>query len=99
MNAALSPELNSIILRALAKSPADRYELAKDMAMDLEAINHVLKREHVTGVLNIIRSLMEQEQWASARPALLELQQQSPQNTEVKKLLRAVQEQLPRALK
>jgi len=96
VNAALSPELNSIILRALAKSPADRYELAKDMAMDLEAINHVLKREHVTGVLNIIRSLMEQEQWASARPALLELQQLSPQNTEVKKLLRAVQEKLPR---
>jgi serine/threonine-protein kinase len=64
------------------------------MAADIEAINDDLKREHVGEVLGSVKRLMEQAQWASVRPVLLDLQRLNPQNTEVKKLLREVQTKL-----
>jgi hypothetical protein len=39
-----------------------------------------------------VKPMMEKEQWTSVRPVLLDLQRLNPQNTEVKKLLREVQE-------
>jgi serine/threonine-protein kinase len=83
-----------VLERALAKKPADRYETAEDMAADIEAINDDLKREHVGEALGSIKQLIDQEQWASARPVLLDLQRLNPQNTDVKKLLREVQTKL-----
>jgi serine/threonine-protein kinase len=88
------PALDNVLERALAKKPADRYETAEDMAVDIEAINDDLKREHVSEVLGSVKQLMEQEQWASVRPVLLDLQRLNPQNTEVKKLMREVQTKL-----
>jgi serine/threonine-protein kinase len=38
VNAALSPELNSIILRALAKNPADRFQTAQEFHDALKAL-------------------------------------------------------------
>jgi hypothetical protein len=93
------PALDHLIDHALAKSPADRYENAEDMATDIEAINEQLKREHVKGVLTSVQPLIEQEQWTSVRPVLLDLQRLNPKNTEVKKLLRDVQEKLSRQQK
>jgi serine/threonine-protein kinase len=90
------PALDHLIDRGLAKSPEDRYETAEEMAADIEAINDNLKREHVAEVLGTVRPLMEQEQWTSVRPVLLDLQKLNPQNTEVKKLLREVQEKVSR---
>jgi serine/threonine-protein kinase len=69
------------------------------MAADIEAINDNLKREHVAEVLGTVRPLIAQEQWTSARPVLLDLQRLDPQNTEVKKLLREVQEKFSRQQK
>ena len=88
------PALDSVLERALAKKPDDRYETADDMAADIEAINDELKREHVGEALVSVKQLMEQEQWASARPVLLDLQRLNPQSTDVKKLLREVQTKL-----
>jgi eukaryotic-like serine/threonine-protein kinase len=93
------PTLDHLIDRGLAKNPDDRYETAEEMAADIETINDNLKREHVTEVLGTVRPLIEQEQWTSARPVLLELQKLDPQNTEVKKLLREVQEKFSRQQK
>ncbi len=93
------PALDHLIDRGLAKSPDDRYETAEEMAADIEAINDNLKREHVTEVLGTVRPLIEQEQWTSVRPVLLDLQKLNPQNTEVKRLLREVQEKLSRQQK
>jgi serine/threonine-protein kinase len=93
------PALDQVIDHALAKSPIDRYETADDMAADIELINEGLKREHVTEVLSGLRPLMEQQQWTSVRPVLLDLQRLNPQNAEVKKLLRDVQERLARKQK
>jgi eukaryotic-like serine/threonine-protein kinase len=90
----LPPALDTVLERALAKKPDERYETAEDMAADIEAINDELKREHVGEALGSVKQLMEQQQWTSARPVLLDLQRLNPQNTEVKKLLREVQSKL-----
>jgi Protein kinase domain len=42
MDGSISPELERICLKALAKSPADRYTTAADMARDLRSANRVL---------------------------------------------------------
>ncbi|MGA2168067.1 MAG: protein kinase [Terracidiphilus sp.] len=93
------PALDHLVDHALAKNPIDRYETAEDMATDIEAINEGLKREHVAEVLGSVKPMMDQEQWTSVRPVLLELQRLNPQSTEVKKLLREVQEKVSRQQK
>jgi serine/threonine-protein kinase len=93
------PALDHLLDHALAKDPADRYETAEEMAADIEAINDELKREHVGEVLGSVKHLMDQEKWTSVRPVLLDLQRLNPQNTDVKKLLREVQEKLSRQQK
>ena len=93
------PALDHLLDRALAKDPLDRYETGEEMAADIEAINDDLKREHVDEALGNVKYLMNQEQWTSVRPVLLDLQRLNPQNTEVKKLLREVQEKVSRQQK
>ena len=93
------PALDALIDTALAKSPSDRYETAEDMATDIEAINEGLKRDYVAQALGNVEALIAQEQWTSVRPLLLDLQRISPKNTEVRKLLRTVQEKLARQQK
>lgn len=93
------PALDHLIDRALAKDPLDRYETGEEMAADIEAINDDLKREHVDEALGNVKQLIEREQWTNVRPVLLDLQRLNPQNTEVKKLLREVQEKISRQQK
>jgi len=93
------PALDHLLNTALAKSPNDRYETAEDMAADIEAVNETLKREHVTGALTSLQPLIAQEQWTAVRPMLLDLQKLNPKSTEVKKLLREVQDKLSRQQK
>jgi eukaryotic-like serine/threonine-protein kinase len=93
------PTLDHVIDRALAKDPDERYETAEEMSSDLEGINDDLKREHIGDVLASVRPMIEKEQWTSVRPVLLDLQRLNPQNTEVKKMLREVQEKFSRQQK
>jgi serine/threonine protein kinase len=93
------PALEHLLDRALAKDPIDRYETAEEMAADLEAINDDLKREHVGEALGNVKHLIDQEKWTSVRPVLLDLQRLNPQNTEVKRLLREVQEKVAKQQK
>jgi serine/threonine-protein kinase len=93
------PALEHLIDHALAKDPLDRYETGEEMAADIEAINDDLKREHVDEALGNVKQLIEREQWTNVRPILLDLQRLNPQNTEVKKLLREVQEKISRQQK
>jgi serine/threonine-protein kinase len=98
-HAGYPPALEHLLDRSLAKDPIDRYQTAEEMAVDIEAINDDLKREHVGEVLGNVKHLIDQEQWTSIRPVLLDLQRLNPQNTEVKKLLREVQEKISRQQK
>ncbi|WP_263385462.1 serine/threonine protein kinase [Granulicella arctica] len=91
--------IDQVLDRALAKSPDDRYAAAEEMASDIEAINEVLKRARVGEMLGHVKGLLEQDQLAAARPVLLDLQRLDPQNTEIKRLLRDVQERMSRQQK
>jgi len=91
--------LDQVLDRALAKNPDDRYDTAEDMAEDIQQINDQLKRDHVAESLSSVKEMMAHEQWTSVRPLLLDLQRLNPQNTEVKKMLRDVQEKLSRQQK
>ena len=93
------PGLDHVIDRALQKNPFDRYESGEEMAADIEEVNEELKREQVGESLGNVKHLMELEQWPSARYLLLDLQRLNPQNTDVKKLLREVQEKVSRQQK
>jgi eukaryotic-like serine/threonine-protein kinase len=88
--------LDQVVDRALAKNPEERYQTGEEMASDLEAVIEVLKREQVSDKLAQVQRLMAQEQLASARSVLLELQRLDPQNATIKRQLREVQETLAR---
>jgi serine/threonine protein kinase len=91
--------LDQVMERALAKNPDDRYAAAEEMAADIEAINEVLKRARVGEMLGHVKTLFDQEQFHAARPILLDLQRLDPQNAEIKRLLRDVQDRLSRQQK
>ena len=93
------PGLDHVIDRALQKSPLDRYETGEEMAADIEEVNEELKREQVGEALGNVKHLIALEQWSSARTLLLDLQKLNPQNQDVKKLLREVQEKISRQQK
>ncbi len=92
------PMLDSILDRALAKNPDDRY-VAEEMASDLDALGEQLKRAQVGEILIKVKDMLLEEQYAPARPMLLDLQRLDPQNTEVRRLLREVQDKLSRQQK
>jgi serine/threonine protein kinase len=91
--------VEAVIQRALEKNPDDRYNVAEEMASDLEAINEGLKRSRVGEVLIQVKGLLDNEQLTEARPMLMDLQRLDPQNTEVRRLLRDVQDKLSRQQK
>ena len=93
------PALDGILSRALAKDPDERYATAEEMAAEIESVNENLKRTRVGEVLVQVKDLLGQEQLTSVRPMLLDLQKLDPQNTEVKRLLREVQDKLSRQQK
>ncbi|ADW71075.1 serine/threonine-protein kinase [Granulicella tundricola] len=91
--------LDMVLDRALAKDPDERYATAEEMAGDLEALNETLKRARVGEMLGQVKMLLEQEKLTSARPLLIDLQRLDPQNFEIRKLLREVQDRLARQQK
>ncbi|HEY4358178.1 MAG TPA: protein kinase [Acidobacteriaceae bacterium] len=92
------PMLDTIMERALAKNPEDRY-VAEEMASDLDSLGEQLRRSQVGEALIKVKDMLQQEQLASARPVLLDLQRLDPQNTEVRRLLREVQDRLSKQQK
>jgi serine/threonine-protein kinase len=86
--------LERVIDTALAKNPAERYESADDMASDLEAICEELRHALIKEAMGGVQAMIQNEQWTSLKPVLVDLQRLAPKNTEVKRMLREVQEKL-----
>ena len=90
------PGLDMVLEHALAKNPDDRYSTADEMAADLTAIVETLKRARVGEMLQQVKALLDEDKLATARPILVDLQRLDPQNFEIRKMLREVQDRINR---
>ena len=81
LNPAVSPAINAVVQKAMAKNPADRYQHAEDMARDLQkALNEPLRTEPEVNLESVeekpkkprrLSALRERFDWHSAVKPLL----------------------------
>lgn len=90
------PALDSILDRALAKDPAQRYATAEEFAADLRALGEQLKKGQITELFDDAERLATEQQFGRAREVLLQLVRIDPQHTGARQLLGVVQQNLAR---
>ena len=88
------PALDDILDRALAKSPADRYATADDMAAEVAALADELKKEQVAELIQRAERLVQEDQYGTAREVLLRLLKVDTQHTRARQLIAQVQQSL-----
>lgn len=87
-------ELESIILRALAKNREDRYPSADEFALDLVQVHEQLKQDMVGRHLREAEALVAKGDLGQARDHLLQLLKLEQKHTQAIKLLRLVQQRI-----
>jgi serine/threonine protein kinase len=87
-------ELESIVLRALAKNREDRYPSADEFAMDLLQVHEQLKQEMVNRHLWEAEALLAKGDLTRARDHLLQLLKLDQKHTQAIKILRLVQQRI-----
>ncbi|HLV85440.1 MAG TPA: protein kinase [Candidatus Sulfotelmatobacter sp.] len=88
------PALDSIIDRAMAKNPDDRYTTADEMAAEIATIEQELKKEQVSEWMQRAERLVKEEQYTTAREVLLKLLKVESQHTAARQLIAQVQHSL-----
>jgi serine/threonine-protein kinase len=89
------PALDTIVDRALAKSPDDRYSTAEDLGSDLSALIADIRQEEAKQLLPEAKRLMEAQDLMRARAVLLQLLKvRTSHTTEARELLAGIQKQL-----
>jgi serine/threonine protein kinase len=88
------PALETILDRALAKNPNDRYSTADEMATEVSSLAHELKKEQVSEWIERAERLVKEEQFTSAREVLLQLLKVDSQHTRARQLITQVQQNL-----
>jgi serine/threonine-protein kinase len=86
--------LDAIADRALAKSPADRYSTADEMAADLTTTIAEIQEGQAQELLPEAKRLMEAQDLPRARAALQQLLKMQSKHTEARELLAEIQRQL-----
>jgi eukaryotic-like serine/threonine-protein kinase len=86
--------LDAILERALAKSPADRYANADDMAMDLHEVSAEITRTRVAELLAEAEKSFADDDFATAQGDLKALLRLDPQHVAGKRLLSKVEQRL-----
>jgi len=87
-------ELESIILRALAKNRDDRYPTADEFALDLLQAHEQLKQEMINRHLREAEALLGKAELGRARDQLLQLLKLDQKHTQAIKILRQVQQRI-----
>ncbi|HKS72887.1 MAG TPA: protein kinase [Terriglobales bacterium] len=90
----LPPELDDILMRALAKDREERYTTAQDLAFDLVQIRGRIQQEIVEEHLNQAESFLAREELLKAREKLNEVLKIDRHNTRGVELSRAVQQRI-----
>jgi serine/threonine protein kinase len=75
------PSLDTIVARALAKSPFDRYANADDMAMDLHEVAESITAAHVAESMAQAEQCFNDGDFMGAQSALRQLLRLEPQHT------------------
>lgn len=88
------PELEQILRNALAKNIEQRYPTAERFAFDLMRVQDQLKREKISGYLQVIEALTARRQWVPAREQVLQLLRIDSQHFRGNELLLIVERQL-----
>ena len=88
------PELETIIMRALAKNRDERYTSADDFALDVGQLLEQVKQEAVVEHLQQAKALFAQGELLKAKEQLVQLLKLDLQNTKASHLLREVQQRL-----
>lgn len=88
------PSLDSIVARALAKSPSERYANADDMAMDLHEVAEGITRVHIAELLAEAEKCFSEREFLAAQSALRRLMRLDNQNVAGKRLLSLVDQRL-----
>jgi eukaryotic-like serine/threonine-protein kinase len=86
--------LDAIVARALAKSPAERYANADDMAMDLHDVAEGITRAHIAELLEQAEQQFGEHDFAAAQNTLRQLMRMDGQNVAGKRLLSLVEQRL-----
>jgi tRNA A-37 threonylcarbamoyl transferase component Bud32 len=102
LNPALSPVIEAMLLRALAKDPSQRYQSAAEMSADLERVSASLGRvrpsSQVTSLYQSGIEAFEQERWDVAAEALSRLVALDPNYEDAAVLLNAARAEQERAV-
>jgi tetratricopeptide (TPR) repeat protein/predicted Ser/Thr protein kinase len=88
------PELEGVVLRALAKNRVDRYSSADEFAMDLSHAQERLKEELVIRHLKEAEALLGKGDLNRAKDQLLQVVKIDQKHTRAVQLLRSVQQRI-----
>jgi hypothetical protein len=93
---AYPPEMEEILLKALAKNPNERYSTAEDFALDLAQLQGQLKEELIGRDLEEVAALIDRGEIYKAQGTLLRVLKIDQQHTRASRLLREVQQRIQR---
>jgi serine/threonine-protein kinase len=86
--------LDSIVDRALAKSPGDRYQTADDMASDLTSAIAEIREEQAKELLPEARRLMDAQDFLRARAVVQQLLKIQTRKSEAREMLAEIQRRM-----
>jgi eukaryotic-like serine/threonine-protein kinase len=91
-------ELETVLLRILQKSPAERYQSMEDVLLDLDPVSNKLQAQFVADLIQQSGNMLEQGEFAQARDLLRQALQVESGNHQARALLERANTELKRLL-